>query len=383
MMDNVTWTSTKNAFVVKVLHPTVKRIKTHPKSTTDLVRDRFIQAIDTYELRKKCKELNDKRDEAYSYKVEYFLTYCYVNKEDELLGGSNIAVSYEMGHCGLKPAAVKEVVEEFCNNFHEYDKGELRNIRELLVNIKRGNLIIGGCPEMIKHYKSICHPSVCVCNGDRREGNLCHHWFIDTLLGGDTDIARAHPMCKIEEGKVKNMLPTMHTIATLVDDIVWGREMTKRGLSLYLTNDPSPTADVGMANQNEKNGKIDIIVNRAYDCPKCFTDTVLHECAHARSFADYPLNWGEEQHGHHWVQRMLDIQKLLACRLDINNFHFCARTVNGHIKCQNCNLCKETSHVGAHKCPDCSSRNIITTQHDAVYVKQPRMYHTFEVNDIQ
>lgn len=347
------WTTTDTSFTVKMPYVFLcdKRADARPCEigwgNKSLITTKFVRAISGPELRQQCMELNRKCDSTYSYQVKYILTYMYVKSDDikNHLWKKKRVASFEMGHSGMTPTAVMETVTDFCESQQQKLHMRIHHIISLEVLLTKGAVAMGGCPELVERYRTICHPAVCVCQNDRHVGDLCHHWFMDTLLGGNRDMKYAHPSAVFPNGRVTNFRSLLNTIMLVTDDVVWGGMLMRSALVLSLDHNPLQSASLGET-WHEAN-RIEISINPLQTAVSTtFGETVLHECAHARVLLDAPYHMGLPPHGDEWLQRMMDIRKLLAYRLTDHSMAPCARTVRGHIQCNDCSLSRDTANPG-------------------------------------
>ena len=334
--------------------------------------DLYDRVMDYPELRKRCIKLNRHRDRAYSYCVVINIRYVCV-KLDAIYAHlqSSTLWSYELGHCGLLPTVVMPCVKMACKKVHKKHDVRIHHIASVKVKLVRGDtLAIGGCPELVERYRTVCHPAVCVCEHDRPVGSLCHRHFIDTLLGSNMDVKSGHPSAVFPNGRVSNMRSLFHTIVEVVDDVVWGGLFGRVGISLQLSDNASASANLGETDfwQN----CVTIIINTVKCAePKSLAQTVLHECAHGRVLVDFPLNIGMPAHGDEWLQRMQDIRRLLAPRLTEHSEALCPLTVTGHMHCNDCLFSKDIRRTTDKTvCSHCFSRNVNVTVNENVWVKK-------------
>lgn len=281
-----------------------------------LITDLLVQAMTMSELRQRCMELNRQIDHAYSYRVDYITKYVCVkrNNTKQHLVLQDVPFSHEIGQSGMTPTAVVAILKKLCVNLQKELNMRVHHIIAMRVQMRKGSVAVGGCPSLLERYKTICHPAVCVCENNRPVGNLCHHWFMDTLLGGNMDLKTGHPFAVFPNGRVTNFRSLLHTVVRVVDDVVWGGILGRTGVALHLDDDLMPSTNYGETRCVK--GRIEICINTALCArPKAMGQTVLHECAHARMLLDKPGFLGEPHHGADWLQRMMDIRKLLAYRL--------------------------------------------------------------------
>ena len=379
------WTSTETTIKVSLFcHASLcdKQDESRPCRVgwckKNIISTKLFRAINTAELDERCIDLNSKRDLAFSYRVDYSLDILFVRPHDQSthFRANCVVCSYELGHSGITSAAVLNIINKHaCTELGTKYDIRIHHVFSIEISVtKSNNLTVGGCPEIVNKYKASCHPSICVCNNERQPGNLCHHWYVDTILGGNMDVKTAHPCVTplLQNGRIKEFRPLYSTLVRVTDDVVWGGLLGKLGLGLQLIHNPSQDAAAGFTTLRDH--RILMTINTA--CCKIlqlFGDTVLHECAHVRVLADSPSTlYDKEGHGQSWLQRMRDVRKLLAYRLSEDDIAPPLRLIRGHITCKNCSYSKDSS-LGKYltRCPDCFSENIDVT-----------VYKTIEAKDI-
>lgn len=374
-MGDVTWASTDCSFSVDVngkfwcggegacaLH----------WDNDKLIPIKLTQTIDATHLREQCMELNSKRDPVHCYKVKYVMKYVYIEKNGVHNLTTDVVSFYELGYRGVTAEAVMDIVKRKCSFLQCGSEIRIHHVRQLQVILTRKGLVVGGDQNLVERYRTKCHPAVCVCNGHRGEGKLCHHWFMDTVLGGDRDVDSAHPLCIFSGNKIMYLHALIHNILTVIDDVVWGRMLTKRGLGVKIVDTTLARAQMGSTSRGrETYGKAEICINKAYRKPNMIAQILLHECAHARDMVDSPFVFGSDEHGTGWVHRMNNIQSNAAHRLQVHSTFKSARVATGRVDCQDCSLLKDTAHQQLRSCPECGSTNITITPYRNVRIKSP------------
>jgi predicted SprT family Zn-dependent metalloprotease len=335
---DTTWVSTESGFKIQI--PPQFSVCNRKSDDTQcdtgwidkkVLTKRVRHAVAVPELEQKCTELNKVRDHAFSYRVDCVMSYLCVKQQDPEthLTGRDVVYSMELGLSGIIPSTLFAILNIACGELEEERQMRMHSIFSIELQLIKGGVAVGGCPELINVYRVSCHPSVCVCNGDRQPGNLCQHWFMDSLLGADLDIKTAHPSVVTAcgaSGKVTNFKSLFHTAVRLTDDTVYGGLLSRLGLLLFLLTDTTASSPLGVTTL--ENHSIEIIINMAKcTTPKLLGEVVLHECAHVRVLADMPFyNMGEpEPHGEEWLLRMNDIRRLLAYRLTYNSHALCRK----------------------------------------------------------
>lgn len=378
--EETVWTGNDNSFKVE-LPPDVSicNRERHSPCTVgwtmrDLCYKKFLRAINTAKLHEKCAELDRNRDPVISYRADYTIEYLCVKQAtpEHHMTGKYCVWFCEIGHGGIKPEDVMSVMEQAgCIEIQEKYGIRIHHIFSMEIQLTKGNVSIGGCPQLIKRYKKICHAAVCTCGGNRNQEQLCHHWFLDSILGADQDIKTAHPSVALSHGRVTNFYHLFHTIVKVTDDVVFGGILSKLGLALRLINDASVHSNVGFTTVEDY--RIVITINKVWCAlPRLFAQTILHEIAHARVLGDTPNSiFGIDPHGSHWLQRMLHIKEHLAFRLSCDEMVHCARSIRGLIKCQDCQFTKGTFQLqNITKCTECSSKNVHVIANNRIYLKQ-------------
>jgi hypothetical protein len=331
----------------------------------DSLTQRFTHAIDVPMLREKCTEINRDIDPAFSYRIDNIIKYLCVEEANPNLHlrGRDVAFTHELGRTGFTPGAVVELMAAICRWLQRTYMMRIHHVISIEVRLARGTIAVGGCPELVKRYRTLCHPAVCVCQDDRRPGNLCHHWFMDSLLGGDMDVKTAHPSVtfSMERGRATHYRHLIHTCTRVVDDVVWGGVLRKLGLTLHLYA-KSSTKEF-FAYTEYWHNRIRIGINTAKNpMPQHVGQTLLHECAHARVLHDTPdaIIRGDG-HGHNWLHRMSDIRTRLAYRLaeETTAVNRLISHTRRRIWCDDCSFSTRTSNPeNVTVCPECFSMHV-------------------------
>ena len=286
------------------------------------------EKIDVPELQKRCLSLNAARDHVYSYRLDFILKYLCIKKNNngQHFRGRGIVYSCEMGYNGLTPAMIVAIIKPFCGKLQREHQIRIHHVFSLEIRLSKAQtLSMGGSPDLITTYQKECHPAVCMCDG-RRDRPLCHHWYMDSLLGNDTHAKFAHPAIVVLNGKVTNPRPLAWTIFRMADQVVFGGILAKSGIILRF-NYEEDSLNLGVTSFRGNSIELTIMISSCVD-PKLFAETVLHELAHTRVALDFPRYLGVEHHGTEWIQRMNEIKKLLAFRLQDYATTICTQSMN-------------------------------------------------------
>lgn len=295
----------------------------------------LVKKMNVPELRKRCSLLNTTRDHAYTYRLDMIITYLCVkhNNLNLHLKGRSVCFSGEIGYGALTASTVLAIVDDSVRSIQIQQKMRIHHIFSLEIRHSKINtLSIGGCPDLLRNYQQKCHPSVCVCLGERSGGTLCHHFYMDSLLGGDLEPKTAHPFVVFLNGKITHVRYVAYMIFRLTDDVVFGGLLAKAGITLRFkdaSQTPSLDSKLGFTLFRERSIYVTLVVNSCVD-PKMLGETVLHELAHARVSLDMAHYRGAEAHGSEWLHRMGEIRKHLAYRLPDYAETLCTRAVKSH-----------------------------------------------------
>lgn len=353
--------------------------------SVDWIAEKIGSRIHMSGLNEGCASINKQIDHAYAYRADYILNYL-CTREDELeedgveeeeegeqnegrqhykykshWHGRDVVFSGEIGYMGITAKGVPSILITACTDLQEKYNIQLHHIFSIEIRINKGEcLSVGGCPLIMDRYRTRCHPSLCMCQ-NKRSVVKCHHWFIDTLLGGNMDVKTAHPLAIFPSGIITTFRPLVYAIIRCADDIVWGGVLAKAGLVLRFKRDHQPTRILGETTAYHHGLQISINSSLCIR-PKLLAETVLHELCHARVGLDFPQWAGLDSHGGEWLHRMSQVRSLLAYRLTDNYRIRCNRLINGHIRCLNCNLVREIAHARTiTMCPECFSNNVQST----------------------
>ena len=241
----------------------------------------------------------------------------------------------------------------------------------VMFEITRGHILTGGSPDKIKLYKKVCHPAVCVCCNDgvdTKRSMLCHAWYFDSLLGGETDIDKAHPLAIYEghRSSDEEQVPMVETILKVADDVVWGGAVHMFGIKTEYPRaiTPAQSKDMFLAKtctNNHQEHPFETISIHLTDkaSPQQVCSTALHELAHCRQdIEEYGSQ--EDDHGTVWLARMNDIQRHLAPRLCLYPTYTFNKLCSTYIVCMDCLQEKHNipNKRQPKKCPFCDSKNI-------------------------
>lgn len=280
-----------------------------------MISDILCDSINVEQLHESCLRLNLNRADVYSCRLDIIVKYlCVMRRSMEHFIGRDVVLSCQLGFHGISGNMVIQAVNNACYTLQKQFDFRMHHIFSVEIRLSKYNsIVINGSPQILEMYNTSCHPAVCICGGIPKS-TLCHKWFIDTLLGGDMDMISGHQNAVFANGKIKQFRHLANTIFKLTDDIVFGGILAKSGVILLFQKDNGHAASLGFTSFEENTISITINTRFCVD-PRILTETMLHEIAHARVALDISRYLGTEHHGPHWLQKMLDIRSLLACRL--------------------------------------------------------------------